>query len=89
MAGAVVSCTSYAVQSGSRAASAINTTTDKPTVIPLLLPQVDTMPFWSPERGPVGHRVFNDPDDERETKQISIEDTAYWFAENNGKEFGK
>lgn len=46
------------------------------------------MPFWSPERGPVGHRVFNDPDDERESKQISIEDTAYWFAENNGKEVG-
>lgn len=48
--------------------------------------EVDTMPFWSPERGPVGHRVFNDPDDERETKQISIEDTAYWFAENNAGE---
>lgn len=43
------------------------------------------MPIWSPEKGKVGERIFNDPDEEKETKTISIEDTAYWFAENNGK----
>jgi hypothetical protein len=43
------------------------------------------MPIWSPERGRIGERIFNDPDDERATKTISIEDTAYWFAENNGE----
>jgi hypothetical protein len=33
----------------------------------------------------VGERIFRDADDERNTKEISIEDTAYWFAENNGE----
>lgn len=47
--------------------------------------QVDTIPIWSPERGKVGERIFRDADDERNTKEISIEDTAYWFAENNGE----
>jgi hypothetical protein len=42
--------------------------------------------MWSPERGGVGDRIFRDADDERETKEISIEDTAYWFSENNGKQ---
>lgn len=48
-------------------------------------PQVDNIPIWSPERGQVGERIFRDADDERETKEISIEDTAYWFSENNGE----
>lgn len=34
----------------------------------------------------MGERIFRDADDERNTKEISIEDTAYWFAENNGEQ---
>eukprot|EP00879_Flechtneria_rotunda_P012459 GHRR01013011.1.p1 GENE.GHRR01013011.1~~GHRR01013011.1.p1 ORF type:complete len:250 (+),score=53.22 GHRR01013011.1:278-1027(+) len=45
--------------------------------------EVDTMPIWEPERGPVFGRVFRDAEEEKETKQISIEDTAYWFADSN------
>lgn len=54
--------------------------------MPITAPlQVDTLPIWSPERGSVGERFFRDADEERTTKDISIEDTAYWFAENNGE----
>lgn len=42
--------------------------------------------MWSPERGQYTERIFRDADEERETKDISIEDTAYWFAENNGRQ---
>lgn len=48
--------------------------------------EIDNTPIWSPERGPVGERIFRDADEERDTKEINIEDTAYWFAENNGGE---
>lgn len=43
------------------------------------------MPMWSPERGPYEKRIFREPDDEKETKAISIEDTAYWFADSQGE----
>jgi hypothetical protein len=39
--------------------------------------------MWSPERGQYNERIFRDADEERDTKDISIEDTAYWFSENN------
>jgi hypothetical protein len=42
------------------------------------------MPIYSPEYGPVHSRIFKDPDEEKETKAISIEDTAYWFADSQG-----
>jgi hypothetical protein len=42
------------------------------------------MPVYSPEYGPVHSRIFRDPDEEKETKAISIEDTAYWFADSQG-----
>jgi hypothetical protein len=43
------------------------------------------MPVYSPEYGPVHSRIFRDPDEEKETKAISIEDTAYWFADSQGE----
>jgi hypothetical protein len=52
----------------------------------LLLAQVDNMPVYSPEYGPVHSRIFRDPEEEKETKAISIEDTAYWFADSQGED---
>jgi hypothetical protein len=46
--------------------------------------QVDNMPYWDPERGPVNTRVLRDAEEEKETQQISVEDTAYWFADLDG-----
>jgi hypothetical protein len=43
------------------------------------------MPVFSPEYGPIHSRIFRDPEEEKETKAISIEDTAYWFADSQGK----
>lgn len=56
-----------------------------PTVVswPCEWLQVDNVPMWSPERGQYNERIFRDADEERDTKDISIEDTAYWFSENN------
>lgn len=47
--------------------------------------QVDTVPMWSPEKGPAGpDRIFREAEDEQGIKQISIEDTAYWFSDLGG-----
>ncbi|KAF8068209.1 hypothetical protein HT031_001895 [Scenedesmus sp. PABB004] len=46
--------------------------------------EVDNTPMWAPERGGVGDRVFREAEDEQGTKSISIEDTAYWFADSGG-----
>ncbi len=42
------------------------------------------MPIWSPEKGTINSRIFREAEDEQATKAISIEDTAYWFADSGG-----
>uniref|UniRef100_A0A383W9N2 S1 motif domain-containing protein n=1 Tax=Tetradesmus obliquus TaxID=3088 RepID=A0A383W9N2_TETOB len=51
--------------------------------------EIDNMPVYSPEYGPVHSRIFRDPEEEKETKAISIEDTAYWFADSQGEIFDR
>jgi hypothetical protein len=45
--------------------------------------QVDNMPIYDPDQGGLNVRVFPDAEDERSNKEINLQDTAYWFAENS------